>query len=58
MKVTSRPLALRLDMVAQSGPTWDPLPPFQWSKQDFKDDTPHVGHPDTWQFEPVTNLWA
>ena len=58
MKVTGSQLAPRLEMVAQSGPTWDPLPPFRWSLQDFKDDTPHVGHPDLWQFDAVTDLWV
>ena len=30
---------------------------FQWSKADFADDTPHVGMPDLWNFEPVTHDW-
>jgi hypothetical protein len=58
MKVTSAQLAARLEFLAQSGPTWGDLPPFRWSQQDFKDDTPHVGHPDLWQFDPVSNLWV
>ena len=33
MKVTSSVLALSLEFVAQSGPTWDPLPPFRWADQ-------------------------
>ena len=33
MKVTSYKLAQNLQFIAQSGPTWNPLPPFQWSKQ-------------------------
>jgi len=57
MKVTSSSLALALEFVAQSGPTWDPLPPFRWSDQDFKD-TPHVGHPDLWQFPPLQHTWS
>ena len=57
MKVTSSRLASRLEFVAQSGPTWDPLPPFRWSLQDFRD-TPHEGHPDLWQFNPIIPVWA
>jgi len=56
MKMTSFSLAQNLQFIAQSGPTWDPLPPFQWSLQDFMD-TPHVGHPDLWQFEPIIPKW-
>ena len=33
MKVTSTKLASQLQFIAQSGPTWDPLPPFGWSEQ-------------------------
>ena len=57
MKVTSYKLSQNLQFVAQGGPTWDPLPPFQWSKQDFKD-TPHVGHPDIWTFNPIIPKWS
>jgi len=56
MKITSYSMAKNYQMVAQSGPTWDPLPPFRWSEQDFKD-TPHVGQPDLWKFEPVLVTW-
>ena len=67
MKVTSSVLARSLEFVAQSGPAWDPLPPFRWADQgahfsyqnyqnhmnsDFVD-TPHVGHPDLWMFPPL-----
>jgi len=57
MKMTSAGLAKEFGMIVQGGPTFDPLPPFRWSEQDFKDDTPHVGHPDLWQFEPITVTW-
>lgn len=57
MKVTSLKLAKHLTFIAQSGPTWDPLPPFRWSEQDFQD-TPHLGHPDLWQFQPIIPKWA
>jgi len=57
MKLTTTNLAKNLQFIAQSGPTWDPLPPFRWSEQDFVD-TPHVGHPDLWQFAPVIPVWG
>jgi len=56
MKITSYSMQKTYSMVAQSGPTWDPLPPFRWSEQDFKD-TPHVGQPDLWMFDPVVVEW-
>ena len=73
MKLTTSVLASKLQFIAQSGPTWDPLPPFRWSEQgmyvmkseiiktflfiDFLD-TPHVGHPDLWKFDPVIPVWG
>jgi hypothetical protein len=42
-----------LQFVAISGPTYDQLPPFQWSKADFSDSTPHIGQPDVFQFDPI-----
>lgn len=56
MKLTSFSMAKEFALIAQGGPTFDPLPPFRWSEQDFKD-TPHVGHPDLWQFKPVKVTW-
>ncbi len=58
MKLTTSGLAGRLEFVAAGGPTFDDLPPFQWSKADFAGDTPHFGHPDLWQFEPITHAWT
>jgi hypothetical protein len=57
MKLTNSKLASDLEFVAYGGPTYDDLPPFQWSKVDFAYNTPHYGHPDLWQFEPVTHQW-
>lgn len=44
-------------MVAVNGPTWDQVPPFQWSTSPYKD-LLHMGHPDTWTFKPVKVTWA
>ena len=57
MKLTSSKMIHDLEFVAFGGPTYDDLPPFQWSKVDFGKDTPHFGHPDIWQFKPVTHKW-
>ncbi|XP_078523272.1 putative phospholipase B-like 2 [Lissotriton helveticus] len=56
MKVTSFEMARVYGMVAVSGPTWDDLPPFQWSTSPFSV-LLHMGHPDLWQFDPVEVLW-
>jgi len=44
-------------MTAVAGPTHDDQPPFSWLTADFADDTPHEGHPDVWDFEPITTNW-
>ncbi|XP_041349261.1 putative phospholipase B-like 2 [Gigantopelta aegis] len=57
VKMTSHAAINWLQMEAVSGPTYDPLPPFQWSKHDNKR---HFGHPDLFHFKPIyfngTNL--
>jgi hypothetical protein len=57
MKLTSSKMIHDLQFVAFGGPTYDDLPPFQWSRVDFANDTPHFGHPDLWAFKPVTHKW-
>ena len=42
-----------LQMEAVSSPTYDQLPPFQWSKQSKEDNKRHFGHPDLFKFKPV-----
>lgn len=44
-------------MIAVSGPTWDQLPPFQWSTSPYKD-LVHMGHPDVWNFKPIKVTWT
>ncbi|XP_033618561.1 putative phospholipase B-like 2, partial [Fukomys damarensis] len=56
VKVTSRSLAAAMSLLAVSGPTWDQVPPFQWSTSPFRD-TLHMGHPDLWKFAPVWVSW-
>ena len=57
MKLTNSKMIHDLKFIAYGGPTYDDLPPFQWSKVDFANDTPHFGHPDLWKFDPVTHDW-
>ncbi|KAK3587635.1 hypothetical protein CHS0354_032843 [Potamilus streckersoni] len=52
LKLTSSTLIRELKFMAIAGPTWDDLPPFQWSTSDFKD-IPHHGIPDLCKFEPI-----
>jgi hypothetical protein len=56
VKVTGMSLAKALSMVAASGPTWDQVPPFQWSTSPFQE-VLHMGHPDLWKFSPIQVRW-
>ncbi|XP_063216557.1 putative phospholipase B-like 2 [Bacillus rossius redtenbacheri] len=57
-KATSRALAKDLRFVAVSGPPHGHgVPVFQWNTSDFRDDTPHLGQPEYWDFKPVTIKW-
>ncbi|XP_028270012.1 putative phospholipase B-like 2 [Parambassis ranga] len=57
MKLTSYEMYREYGMLAVSGPTWDQLPPFQWSTSPYKD-LLHMGHPDTWAFKPIKVTWT
>ncbi|KAM9194305.1 putative phospholipase B-like 2 isoform 3-T3 [Dugong dugon] len=56
VKVTSSAMAKALRLLAVSGPTWDQLPPFQWSTSPFHS-LLHMGQPDLWKFLPVEVWW-
>ncbi|XP_053324923.1 putative phospholipase B-like 2 [Spea bombifrons] len=56
MKVTSYDMAKVYQMVAVNGPTWDQVPPFQWSTSPFSN-LMHMGHPDLWKFSPILITW-
>ncbi|XP_037498950.1 putative phospholipase B-like 2 [Rhipicephalus sanguineus] len=56
MKFTTYDKFKRLQFIAISGPTGNPLPTFEWSTSGFNDS--HVGHPDRWEFGPVENVWG
>ena len=58
MKLTSHELLEQLQFVAVSSPAYDDVPPFQWSKADFRDEVSHYGMPDLWNFEPVIYNWT
>jgi len=57
MKLTASSMISDLEFIAISGPTFDSLPPFQWSKSDFDKSVKHMGHPDLWSFKPVQHKW-
>uniref|UniRef100_A0A8C5GIB8 Phospholipase B-like n=2 Tax=Gouania willdenowi TaxID=441366 RepID=A0A8C5GIB8_GOUWI len=57
MKMTSYEMYRAYGMVAVSGPTFDQVPPFQWSSSPFKD-LMHMGHPDIWNFKPINVTWT
>ncbi|XP_071093734.1 putative phospholipase B-like 2 [Haliotis cracherodii] len=54
-KITSYSNFMQLEktFIAVAGPTYDQLPPFQWSKADFASECPHYGHPDLFRFTPM-----
>lgn len=52
-KMSSSELSGKLAFVAVSGPSRDQQPTFCWSNSDFDFNTPHMGHPDCWDFFPV-----
>ncbi|XP_004410430.1 PREDICTED: putative phospholipase B-like 2 isoform X2 [Odobenus rosmarus divergens] len=56
VKVTSMALARAFRIIAVSGPTWDQLPPFQWSSSPFSG-LLHMGQPDLWKFSPIEVWW-
>ncbi|XP_047616478.1 putative phospholipase B-like 2 isoform X1 [Phacochoerus africanus] len=56
VKVTSMALARVFGLLAASGPTWDQLPPFQWSTSPFSH-LLHMGQPDLWKFSPIEVSW-
>jgi len=57
MKLTNLDLFLLQQFVAIGGPTYnDNIPPFQWSKADFKD-AHHYGMPDKYEYEPIIHHW-
>ena len=57
LQLTTSSLVKSLEFIAIGGPTYDHMPPFQWSKSDFKN-IPHVGQPDLWKFTPVQHKWG
>uniref|UniRef100_A0A8C0PJ68 Phospholipase B-like n=2 Tax=Canis lupus familiaris TaxID=9615 RepID=A0A8C0PJ68_CANLF len=56
VKMTSMALAKAFHIIAVSGPTWDQVPPFQWSSSPFSG-LLHMGQPDVWKFLPIETWW-
>lgn len=57
-QLTTYKLFQNFEFVSFGGPTYDPLPPFQWSKSDFDKTVKHEGHPDLWKFKPIVHKWS
>ena len=58
VKIVNSELFSKLEMVANSGPTYEGLPPFQWSKSRLANANHHLGQPDLFQFPPIHMKWA
>uniref|UniRef100_A0A0M3I5Y5 Phospholipase B-like n=1 Tax=Ascaris lumbricoides TaxID=6252 RepID=A0A0M3I5Y5_ASCLU len=56
-KGTNYSLFKQLRFRAIGCPTYDNVPPFQWSKFDYDKKVKHVGHPDLWKFEAIETRW-
>ncbi|CAG7715957.1 unnamed protein product [Allacma fusca] len=56
MKLVTLDSFLLQQIIAIAGPTYDPLPPFQWSKSTLNK-LPHYGMPDKFEFEPIVPRW-
>jgi len=54
-KGTNYTLFKMLRFQATGGPTYDPLPPFNWATTDIV--TPHYGQPTLWKFKPIITEW-
>ncbi|GAA53235.1 putative phospholipase B-like 2 [Clonorchis sinensis] len=52
VKLVDFTLIHQMNMVATSGPTYDDLPPFEWSKLPVPVPRPHM-HPNKWMFKPI-----
>nr|XP_039257523.1 putative phospholipase B-like 2 [Styela clava] len=56
VKATSYSLQKVLGMMAESGPTHDQQPVFEWSKSPYAN-VSHLGMPDRFDFSPVLFVW-
>ncbi|RWS31200.1 putative phospholipase B-like 2 [Leptotrombidium deliense] len=57
VKITNSQLQSKYEIYAISGPTYDPLPAFQWSNSPFRETVRHEGQPDLWKFPAVHFKW-
>ncbi|XP_066989803.1 putative phospholipase B-like 2 [Macrobrachium rosenbergii] len=58
VKITNYEMAKNFLFLAVNGPTSDQQPVFRWSEQAEVDKKPHYGHPDEFNFAPVTHEWV
>ncbi|XP_054159362.1 putative phospholipase B-like 2 [Oppia nitens] len=57
VKMTNKEMFVKLEMIVNSGPTYDNQPPFQWSNTRITG-VLHSGQPDSFQFPPVHVQWS
>ncbi|CAD5214772.1 unnamed protein product [Bursaphelenchus okinawaensis] len=55
-KGTNYELFKKLQIHTVGGPTYDPLPPFNWNTTDIVAN--HYGQPTLWKFEPFVTEWS
>ncbi|CAB3402380.1 unnamed protein product [Caenorhabditis bovis] len=58
VKVTNAKLINNLEFTAISGPTYDPVPVFDWNTSPLNNKVNHYGQPLKWKFEPITYKWG
>jgi hypothetical protein len=56
VKITNSKMALKLEMLAVSGPTDENQPPFDWSTTNLKS-VKHLGQPNLFNFKPIYVKW-
>ena len=57
VKITTRDMSQRFEMLFVSSPAYERHPPFQWSMTKLSENIRHEGHPDKWAFAPYFIRW-
>ena len=57
-QLTSKTMSDKLQFYCRAGPTYNPLPAFDWSTSDLESTVPHIGQPTRWTFKPIQHDWS
>lgn len=57
-KIASYAMIQNFTLSAVAGPSAENQPPFVWSQSDFDKVYSHIGHPDVWNFQPISPVWV